>query len=205
MGRIDSVQYYDHNAERFHLRRATFLRPESLAPFLAEVAKGGLILDWGCGSGIDLSYIIEAGFSAVGVEASPAMAALANQNAQSAQVVQKNGLFYSPKPNEFDGIWINESLNHFPAEQAQRVIAECFKAIKPNGVLGLVVKSGEGFYEDREDDLMGPSRMIYLYGEKQLCSMIEQTGFTIDRIGKRKDQPDLMMFIARASAKGTGL
>ena len=118
MERIDFTPYYDHNAERVHKRRTLLSKPSDLIPFIQELeigrGKGCTVLDWGCGSGIDLVYIEGAGHRAVGLEVSVQMMGLAKQNAPGATLILKNGLFYSPEPNQFDGVWMNASLGTCP-------------------------------------------------------------------------------------------
>jgi len=90
------------------------------------------------------------------------------------------------KEAEWDGIWANSSLHHHGAELVQRVIAGCFRGLKPRGVLGLILYEGEESFEDREGDLSGPPRYIHPLTEKAICSMLEQTGFKITRVGRKK-------------------
>jgi hypothetical protein len=54
------------------------------------------------------------------------------------------------------------------------------------GKLGIVVEEGEVSYELRGNDLQGPSPTLYPWNEKALCSMVEQTGFLVNQVGKRK-------------------
>lgn len=189
MERIDSTQYYDHNAKKIHARRSidSGILAE-LTPFLNELKPASKVLDFGCGSGMDLYYIEKAGHEVSGIETSEAMVAIAKLSVPKATIIQKNGLFYTPYPNEFNAIWMNETLNLFPSEQGQRLIASCFKGLKPGGIFGAIIYSGEGVFEDRAEDLQGPSRTVYLYNEKPACSMIEQTGFEILKIGKQQDK-----------------
>jgi len=202
MERIDSAQYYNHNAERINVRRLSAAGPSDLEPFLRELSKDSQVLDWGCGAGVDLYYIEQAGHHGVGIDASPKMVGFAQKNSPQSKILLKNGMIFSPTPNEFDGVWINESLNALPFEESQRVIALCFKGLKQNGTLGVVVREGQGYFEDREDDLEGPSRTVYLYSEKQLCSMIEQTGFQIMKVGRRADRPGILLLLAKKQLKG---
>lgn len=55
----------------------------------------------------------------------------------------------------------------------------------------MVVYEGTESFLDREGDLMGPSRYLHPYSEKALCSMIEQSGFKIKKVGRQPAQSDL--------------
>ena len=61
-----------------------------------------------------------------------------------------------------------------------------------NGIIGAVLYEGQGSFEDRGTDstMEGPSRILHLYSEKQLCSMFEQTGFQVKKIGRKQDAHD---------------
>lgn len=181
----DSTRYYDHHSERL-ARLATTPDSAGLAPFLQALAPGSRVIDLGCGAGADLQALAAGGYQAVGMEASAPLARAAA--ATGCEVLNKNVLFWTPKPDEWDGVWVNRTFQHFGPEEAQRVVASAFRGLKPGGVLGVIVPEGTAAFEDREGDLEGPSRWIHPYTEKQLCSMIEQTGFKILQVGRRQKE-----------------
>lgn len=181
----DSIKYYDHHAARLSAIWLKEKKVGDLVPFLEELKPNSRVLDLGCGIGMDLAWIQKAGHIGVGVEGSSEMVTRAHQLYPHLEVLNKNLLFLSLKEAEFDGVWVNQTFQHFPSEQVQRMIATCFRGLKPGGVMGLVVSEGSGSFEDREGDLLGPSRSVYLYTEKALSSMVEQTGFVIKKIGRK--------------------
>ena len=75
--------------------------------------------------------------------------------------------FWNPQEGEWDGVWASHLFNKYKPDETQRVVASAFKGLKPGGVLGVIA--------DEEK-----------YTEKQLCSMIEQSGFRILQVGRRK-------------------
>jgi len=208
--RFEPLHYYNHNAERILARRERSPSLLSdLQPFLNELDKNSRILDWGCGPGLDALEFSKAGHRAVGVDASPQMVDLAQRKNLNprAEFLCKNGLLLSFLANEWDAVWMNESLNDLPSEHAQRGIAACFKGVRPEGTLGIIVREGQGFFEDREDDFEGPSRLVYLYGEKALCSLVEQTGFMVTRVGHHESDADgvkRMMILAKKVTTHSG-
>lgn len=195
----DSIRYYDHHAPRLHSNWLKEKSPADLVPFLECLKQSSRVLDLGCGTGMDLTWIQKAGHQGVGVEGSSPMIEIAKAMNPNLELLQKNLLFLSLKENEFDGIWANQVFQHFPAEQVQRMIATCFRGLKPGGVLGLVISEGSGSFEDRDGDLSGPSRSIYLYSEKAICSMLEQTGFQIKKIGRKtmSSGPQMLVLASR--------
>ncbi len=201
MQRTDCQEYYNHHAERIHLRRQEAAKANEMFPFLQELSPGSRVLDWGCGSGIDVGILTRFGHKATGLDFSAPMIAIARQENTNQEFLVKNGLMFTPAASELDGVWINETLNDLSFEQAQRVVGSSFHGLKDHGLLGIIVEEGDGSYEDRSDDLYGPSRVIYRYREKALCPMIEQSGFTVLKVGRSKqlfpNQAQKILILAR--------
>jgi SAM-dependent methyltransferase len=194
MERLDSRQYFDTHADRI-LEQRMAGRQRDLTPFLSELPTAATILDWGCGPGVDLARFAWEGHRVIGIDQSNSMIEIAKKNCPKAILHNKNGLMMTAVSESWDGFWVHESFNYLPFEMAQRVVAIAFQGLKSGGILGIIVKQGSGFFEDRSGDLLGPSRMVYLYGEKQLCSMIEQTGFRILRVGTQTQANEPYLFV----------
>ena len=182
----DSISYFENYALQFHEAGKAEKSPSWLNPFLSLLKPKSRVLDLGCGSGIDLSFILKEGHEGVGLDASPKMVALAKTLNPEAQILNKNALFLNLKEAEFDGVWVNSFFNLFEPEQTQRMVAAVFKGLKPGGVMGVSIQEGVGVFEEREFDLNGPSKWVHLYTEKQICSMLDQTGFAIEKVGRAK-------------------
>ncbi len=189
MKSLDSTQYYDHHARRLAELDLKNKNPAELVPFLEELHPKARVLDLGCGSGVDLHYMNKAGIEGVGIEGSKARAELARIQNPGITILEKSFFFLTLKEAEFDGVWANRSLHHFETEVTQRIVATLFRGLKSKGVLGVVVYEGTESYQDREGDLSGPSRFIHPWTEKAMCSMIEQTGFIIKKVGRQTANP----------------
>jgi SAM-dependent methyltransferase len=186
----DSVSYYDHHALRLAAHDLRVKSPGELLPFLELLAPEARVLDLGCGSGLDLQWIRRSGREGVGIEAAASRARIAREQNPGAEIHGKNFLFYSPKEAEWDGVWANRSLHHDAPEAVQRVVASVFRGLKPGGIFGVVVYEGAGGFQDREGDYSGPPRFILPWREKPLCSLLEQTGFQIVKVGRRPAAPE---------------
>jgi SAM-dependent methyltransferase len=185
MKSLDSVSYYNHHAMRLSKLGLQEKNVSDLLPFLEELKPDSRVLDLGCGAGLDVMYLNRAGHNAVGLDSAPKLVEIARAQNPGAEIWEKNFLFLSLKEAEWDGIWANGSFHHYEGEVLQRVVATCFKGLKPMGTIGIVLFEGDENFEDREGDLMGPARTIRPYTEKQICSMLEQTGFKIKRVGRK--------------------
>jgi SAM-dependent methyltransferase len=185
MKSLDSASYYNHHALKIAKDSLQTKNPADLLPFLEELKPASRVLDLGCGSGMDLLYLKRAGHVAVGIDSSTKLVEIAKAQNPGLEILEKNFLLLSLQENEWDGIWANESLHHCDSDAIQRVAAACFKGLKSGGVFGLVVFEGTESFEDRAGDLLGPARSIHPLTEKAICSMLEQTGFKIKRVGRK--------------------
>jgi SAM-dependent methyltransferase len=92
------------------------------------------ILDLGCGPGRDLAAFRSLGHEPIGLEASPALAAMARKHS-GCEVLEQDFLALDLPSAGFDGIFANASLFHVPRQELPRVLSELHAALKPDGVL----------------------------------------------------------------------
>jgi SAM-dependent methyltransferase len=92
------------------------------------------ILDFGCGPGRDLAAFAALGHEPVGLEGSPALAAMARDHS-GCEVWEQDFLALELPPGSFDGIFANASLFHVPGRVLPRVLRQLRAALKPDGVL----------------------------------------------------------------------
>ena len=92
------------------------------------------ILDFGCGPGRDLATFRTLGHAPVGLEGSPALAAMARAHS-GCEVWEQDVLALELPAASFDGIFANASLFHVPSQELPRVLRELHAALAPDGVL----------------------------------------------------------------------
>jgi len=92
------------------------------------------ILDFGCGPGRDLAAFTRLGHTAIGLEGTPAFAAMARAQT-GCEVWQQDFLKLDLPAAHFDGIFANASLFHVPAQELPRVLRQLHATLKPGGVL----------------------------------------------------------------------
>jgi SAM-dependent methyltransferase len=92
------------------------------------------ILDFGCGPGRDLAALRALGHEPIGLEGSPALAAMARAHS-GCEVWEQDFLSLELPAAQFDGIFANASLFHVPSRELPRVLRELHAALKPGGVL----------------------------------------------------------------------
>ena len=92
------------------------------------------ILDFGCGPGRDLMAFRALGHESIGLDGSPALAAMAREHS-GCEVWEQDFLALKLPAGCFDGIFANASLFHVPRQHLPRVLRELNATLKPDGVL----------------------------------------------------------------------
>jgi SAM-dependent methyltransferase len=92
------------------------------------------ILDLGCGPGRDLAAFRALGHEPVGLDGSPALAAMAREHS-GCEVWEQDFLALQLPAGRFDGVFANASLFHVPSRELPRVLGALHATLKPGGVL----------------------------------------------------------------------
>jgi SAM-dependent methyltransferase len=134
------VYYRDDLARIHHLgfaHHADACAPGILA-LLDSVRDGdGTVLELGCGSGLLTRHLLAAGYRVIATDASPAMLALARQNAPGANV-RRLVLPDDPLPAADAVVSVGHVLSYLPDEAAiDRALVAASRALRPGGLLAL--------------------------------------------------------------------
>ena len=143
--REKTIGYYDSHPEEYAQTTYAADMTDYYRRFLKYVPKGGSIVDMGCGSGRDMKYFAEAGYSASGVDASEGMCRVAHEYS-GCPVVCCDALAWRPE-TKCDAIWANGSLLHLHKDEITTFIKTKSEYLKPNGILYFSMKAGipDGF------------------------------------------------------------
>ena len=162
---MKTIDYYNKHAEEF--TASTFeVDMESLyQPFLAELPEGARILDVGCGSGRDTLAFKKKGYQVDAIDYSEE---LVKKASRITGIPIKLKSFYEVDDYEaYDGIWACASLLHCERTRLKEVIGKLLSALKPNGVIYMSFKYGNG---DREKD----GRQFTDLNEVQIKELLNQ-------------------------------
>lgn len=131
-----TLEYYDERAAEFWRGTRDHDVRQNIDALLRHIrgAPPFRILDLGCGPGRDLLAFRALGHEPIGLEGSPALAAMAREHS-GCEVWEQDFLALSLPPDGFDGIFANASLFHVPREELPRVLADLHAALVPGGVL----------------------------------------------------------------------
>jgi len=123
-----------HRGFGFH---ADACAPGILALLEPVRARGGTVLELGCGSGLLTRYLLDAGHRVIATDASPAMLDLARETAPEADV-RRLTLPDDPLPEADAVVSIGHVLSYLPdAAALERALVAACAALRPGGVLAL--------------------------------------------------------------------
>lgn len=177
---VETVDYYNNNAESFVTSTEKLDMSALYTEFLPHVIAGGHILDAGCGSGRDARYFKQQGFNVSAFDASSEMASFASQ--RLGQPVQTLTFEQLNEQNKYDGIWCCASLLHVARQRLPAVFIRLQNAMKHRAVLYLSFK-----YGDCEREVNG--RYFTDMTEAQLAAIITDiAGLTLYKTWLTKDQ-----------------
>jgi len=138
---------------------------------------GGRVLDVGCGEGVFLAMLRDAGHSGIGVDRSPTD--LAKARARGLEVVEQDALqFLGGQLQAFDGIFCAHLIEHLPPAVAVELVQKFHEALRPGGRLVLLtpdVRDLEVLSERFWLDLTH----VRPYPLPLLVRMLEVVGFTV--------------------------
>lgn len=138
----DTVTYYDTHAEAFFSDTQGVDMGSLHQRFLARLPAGAHILDAGCGSGRDSKAFHQLGYKITAFDASAELVALAQ--AHTGLPIARRSFSDVHEITIYDGIWACASLLHLPEKQLSETLQRLWQALKPDGILYLSFKYGEG-------------------------------------------------------------
>ncbi len=137
----DPEPYYRHDLALVHHLgygfHADLCTPGILALLAPVRARGGLVLELGCGSGLLTRYLLDAGHEVIATDASPAMLELATTHAAGADI-RVLRLPDDPLPEADAVVSIGHALSYLPtAEAIDRALVAAADAVRIGGVLAI--------------------------------------------------------------------
>jgi len=96
----------------------------------SKLAKGGAVLDLGCGNGRAVKYFVDRGFRGVGIDISDKMLEMAKKHVPEGKFFKNEFTEIEFGPNSFDAVVSFFALNHIPKNQFKKVVIICRKVLK---------------------------------------------------------------------------
>lgn len=176
---------YDYSLYEFSLRDHPLLSAMQQAD-TAHFKDCQRVLDLGCGVGIFLALLREAGIPGVGVERNPAIADYGR--GMGLDIITEDAVAFVAQTRErFDGIYCSHFLEHLPIELVQQLLANLARVMSDNGVAVLAFPDPEsirsqllGFWRDPEH--------VRFYHPELIMSLAQAVGLDCEW-SSYQDQP----------------
>lgn len=163
---------------------------ETIKKVLHKTLNEIYMLDVGTGSGRDIKYASSNGIKVIGIDNSDGFISILKKLEQE-NIIPKNSFLQAnmlelPFSNEtFDVVRQYASLLHIPittpGKMLDKVIEENYRVLKPNGLLHIYVKEGNGVqYIDTNEGLGG--RIFQMHSEESISNVLLRNNFNILKI-----------------------
>jgi SAM-dependent methyltransferase len=134
--------YYRPDLARVHHEGFAF-HADGAAPGIVELLepvreRGGLVVEVGCGSGLLMRQLVEAGLRVIATDASPAMLDLARTVAPGVRALERLTLPGDPIPECDAVVSVGHALNYLPdAGSIDRALLAIAGALRPGGLMAI--------------------------------------------------------------------
>lgn len=177
-----TVAVYDTIAKEYADAIENFAPKKERQKFLTLIPKGDKILDVGCAAGRDSFYFAENGLKVVGIDLSEELLKLARKRESHVDFQKQDIRKLKFAANFFDGIWACASVLHLKREEIPEAFKQFYKLLKPNGILFISVKRGDGEVDVVDKRVPGLGRHFTLFQQDELKSRLVEAGFIVDQI-----------------------
>lgn len=136
----ETLNYYNTNAHSFVSSTISVDFTQTQDKFLHLLPPAATILDFGCGSGRDTKYFLDAGMHVDATDGSEELCRLASEYTG---IPVRQMLFEELDAKaQYDGIWACSSILHLSKESLKDVLRKMIAALKENGIIYTSFKYG---------------------------------------------------------------
>lgn len=139
--RDKTLDYYNQNADAFVAGTISVDFKQKQDKFIGRLQAGDYILDFGCGSGRDTKYFLEAGMKVDATDGSEELCKIASKYTG---IKVRQMLFQELDEYEkYDGIWACSSILHLPKDELKQVLIKMAAALNAGGIIYTSFKYGD--------------------------------------------------------------
>ena len=136
----NTIDYYNTNANSFVSSTLSVDFSQTQDKFLHLLPPASSILDFGCGSGRDTKYFLDAGMQVDATDGSEELCRLASEYTG---IPVRQILFEDLDAKvQYDGIWACSSILHLPKDVLKDVLMKMIVALKEHGIIYTSFKYG---------------------------------------------------------------
>lgn len=173
-----TIAAYNQSPDKYEASTTGMTPPAEFKRFIEAVGVGKTVLDAGCAFGRDSAEFQAAGLSPTGIDLSDELlkkAVMAHPNIK----FQKMDVRQLDFPDEsFDSVWCHATLLHLNDDDIIRALNEFHRVLKPQGLLFVSFKKGEGSEEIVENFSSNAARYFNFKTTDAVTAMLQETGFT---------------------------
>lgn len=174
-----TLNYYNEQAQSFIDDTSAVDFSEVRGQFLAFLAPGDLILDFGSGSGRDAKAFMEMGYRVEATDGSEEICRLASE--QLGIPVRRLLFNELDEKDKYEGIWACASILHVPKAELPEIFIKMRDALKMQGIIYSSFKYG-AFEGERG------GRYFSDFTEETLKELVDKAGgFSIEKMWITKD------------------
>ncbi len=166
------ADYYHTRYQSYYDRTADIDPSGFLSAFVRYLTPGARVLDVGCGSGRDLLWLKNKGFSPIGFERSSGLAELAEKHS-GCPVVRGDFKSHDFSSFEVDALVCSGAFVHVEQKDLAGVLKNVLRALVPGGYLFFSLKQGQGTRSSED------GRQFTLWQHTDLAAVFETRGLEI--------------------------
>jgi SAM-dependent methyltransferase len=148
-----------------------------LAKYLPLFPASGEVLDIGCGRGEFLALLQQSGRRPLGLDLSDSMLEEAREHGLACFKADALEFLKGRPEASLDGIFSSQVIEHFEPGYLRRVVAECFRTLKPGGVLLLETINPLSLFALSRIYFLDPTHQRPLHPE-YMRYLLENSGFS---------------------------
>lgn len=137
---MSTLDYYNSNARSYFNTTVNADMSRAYDIFLKHIIDGGLILDFGCGSGRDSKYFLDKGYRVECIDGSLELSKLASE--YLGIDVKCMDFFDFDDVSKYDGVWACASLLHVEKDKLKSILIKLRDSLKIDSALYASFKDG---------------------------------------------------------------
>lgn len=170
-----TIATYNKTASEYAQNTEQKLNIEMLETFCSYLPKGR-ILDIGCGSGRDTSFLADRGYEVIGIDLSEKLLEQAYKLHPYIKVKLMDMRKLEFSDASFDGVWSHAAIHHLKVQDVPKTFREVHRVLKPNGYFYFSVKSKGKTKQVRVED-QGNIRHFTYFESADLKKILQEIGF----------------------------
>jgi ubiquinone/menaquinone biosynthesis C-methylase UbiE len=176
---INTIDTFNKFAEQYADFTFSNILQYELNRFISLIPKKANILDLACGSGRDVQYFIDEGFSPVGIDASKKILAQASKKVPKGKFKLMHLDSLDFPENSFDAAWALDAISYLTKTETKKFLATLSTILKPSGIVFISVRKGDEEKEIKYEKLGGEKIKVSFFQKKELEILLTTNGFAI--------------------------